>query len=290
LSTLPYHDLHRTMSILAQPMIDTPEVGLALARTALSLGAFDVLAQAVNELLARDPWNWRAVWLQGLGELKRGQWLQAMASFNAVYGQMPGELAPKLALAVACEQSGRDIDLPVAEKFYSICATTDSQYVTACAFGLARLRAKTAEATGAHDVTQAIAALDMIPPTSSGYDESRRLAAAYLITVAGTIPALQQAWQISHDAKLDARSLAQIDVAIYEGVRRGLAQPGAPHSIVIGDTTVSLKAVRRHGANSQSISHMLEQALRQQASLEHDPDTRTALSQRANSARGWTFL
>ena len=33
----------------------------------------------------------------------------AQASFNAVYGQVPGELAPKLALALACERGGEDV-------------------------------------------------------------------------------------------------------------------------------------------------------------------------------------
>ena len=58
-------------------------------------------------LLADDPWEWRAVWMSGLAALARGDdGRGASAAFNAVYGQVPGELAPKLALALACETSG----------------------------------------------------------------------------------------------------------------------------------------------------------------------------------------
>ena len=37
----------------------------------------------------------------------------AISSFNTVYGQIPGELAPKLALAVACERAGDDRRRPL---------------------------------------------------------------------------------------------------------------------------------------------------------------------------------
>ncbi len=57
--------------------------------------------------------------------------------FNAVYGQVPGELAPKLALALACELSGEH---DVAEALYLVCARTDANYTAPAAFGLARIR------------------------------------------------------------------------------------------------------------------------------------------------------
>ncbi len=54
---------------------------------------------AVADLLAADPWEWRAVWMSGLVALARDDAAAAQSAFNAVYGQVPGELAPKLALA-----------------------------------------------------------------------------------------------------------------------------------------------------------------------------------------------
>ncbi len=50
-------------------------------------------------MLGDDPWEWRALWVDGLAAMLEGDWDDAKASFNAVYQQVPGELAPKLALA-----------------------------------------------------------------------------------------------------------------------------------------------------------------------------------------------
>ncbi|MFN8077831.1 MAG: tetratricopeptide repeat protein, partial [Kineosporiaceae bacterium] len=86
----------------------TAEVRLARARAALQAGAFAVADADTSWLLDDDPWEWRAVWIQGLAALARGDAPAAQAAFNAVYGQVPGELAPKLALALACELTGQD--------------------------------------------------------------------------------------------------------------------------------------------------------------------------------------
>ena len=74
----------------------------------------------------------------GLAALATDDAAGAQAAFNAVYGQVPGELAPKLALALACETSG---ELDVAESLYATCARTDANYIAPAAFGLARIRA-----------------------------------------------------------------------------------------------------------------------------------------------------
>ena len=70
-------------------------------------------------MLAEDPWEWRAVWISGLAALDAGDFGAAQSAFNAVYGQVPGELAPKLALALACEHGGEG---DVAEGLYRTCA------------------------------------------------------------------------------------------------------------------------------------------------------------------------
>ena len=69
-------------------------------------GDHDLADSAAQELLAEDPWEWRAAWMAGLVALARGRTGDAQSAFNAVYGQVPGELAPKLALAFACETGG----------------------------------------------------------------------------------------------------------------------------------------------------------------------------------------
>ncbi len=64
--------------------------------------------------------------MEGLAAVQQEDWENAKASFNAVYQQVPGELAPKLALAFACEKGGQP---EVAEGLYQTCAATDATYV-----------------------------------------------------------------------------------------------------------------------------------------------------------------
>ena len=81
----------------------------------------------------RYPRGWSEVDSDG-NVVATGNDAGAVAAFNTVYGQVPGELAPKLALAVACERNG---DHSIAESLYRVCATTDAAYTAPAAFGLA---------------------------------------------------------------------------------------------------------------------------------------------------------
>jgi serine/threonine-protein kinase PknG len=70
---------------------------------------------------------------------------------------LPGELAPKIALAATAELRGAADD---AERYYETVWRTDDNYVSA-AFGLARQRARAGDRAGA------IAALDRVPTASA---------------------------------------------------------------------------------------------------------------------------
>ena len=130
--------------------------------------------QVVNEMLAEDPWEWRAVWVSGLSALDSGDFAAAQSAFNAVYGQVPGELAPKLALALACERGGEG---EIAEALYRTCASTDANYVAPAAFGWP------GSAPTRGDVAGAVAALDLVPSTSRSFTEARRLRAIAALRV-----------------------------------------------------------------------------------------------------------
>ena len=101
----------------------------------------------------------------------------AISSFNSVYGQLPGELAPKLALARACELGG---EAEVAQQMYTQCARTDAAYVAPAQFGLARL------AAAAGQRVEALAAFDRIPATSRAYGDARRQRALLLASSDGS--------------------------------------------------------------------------------------------------------
>jgi serine/threonine-protein kinase PknG len=138
-------------------------------------------SEGVNRTLANDPWEWRAVWVQGVGSLASGDPAGAVAAFNTVYGQVPGELAPKLALARACELTG---DFDVAAGLYEVCAQTDAAYSSAGLMGLARV------ATAKGDTAAALAALDRIPTSSRFFGWAKTQRAEVLL--AGTQAATNQ--------------------------------------------------------------------------------------------------
>ena len=146
LATIGSDDPRQQLALLQSAPEDSAEVWLARARAALELGDAAAARDFAQSLLTDDPWEWRALWVDGLAAVQAQDWESAKASFNAVYQQVPGELAPKLALAFACERGG----LPeVAEGLYSVCVATDAAYVPPAAFGMARVRAARGDTAGA---------------------------------------------------------------------------------------------------------------------------------------------
>src|SRR5208282_6856572 len=81
----------------------------------------------------------------------------ARNAFNVVYDELPGELAPKLALGFAAEAAG---DAASAGRYFRLVWTVDRSCISA-AFGLARV------CLAAGDRPGAIAALAAVPETSS---------------------------------------------------------------------------------------------------------------------------
>ncbi len=160
------------LKALEQAPEESAEVLLRRARAAIDLGDTALARTSTAQLLTQDPWEWRALWLDGLAAMKDQDWEAAKAAFSAVYQQVPGELGPKLALAIACENG----ELPeVAEGLYATCAATDAAYAAPAAFGMARVRAASGDTAGA------VRALDLVPSTSRGYPESRQLRADVLL-------------------------------------------------------------------------------------------------------------
>nr|WP_231747664.1 serine/threonine-protein kinase [Auraticoccus cholistanensis] len=245
------------------------EVLLALCRAALELGDRTRLEDGVAELLAADPWEWRAVWMAGLGALQAGDAETAKASFNAVYGQVPGELAPKLALALACEQ-GPDSDL--AEVLYRRCASTDAAYVSPAAFGLARIRAR------AGDLPGSLAALDLVPATSRGYADSRRLRAQHLVVLGTTMADYAEALRSLDDADLGDSERDRLTVDVLQAAlhlrRRSPAEPLVP----LGPWS----------SDEGGLRDGLEHTYRRMARRTSDRAERIRLVDTANAVRKWS--
>jgi len=248
----------------------TAEVRLAQARAALELRRRDLVDQIVNDMLVEDPWEWRAVWVGGLAALDAGDFPSAQSSFNAVYGQVPGELAPKLALALACERAG---EWQIAEGLYQTCASTDANYVAPAAFGLARIR----EARS--DVTGAIRALDLVPSTSRSYPEARRMRALQLYESGKGLPSLAQAMDSITGVQLDPRERGELTAQILERAISEVSKDGDKTGVKVG----------AYEAQEDTLRDGLETTYRQLAGIETDERRRYELVDKANTVRRWTL-
>jgi serine/threonine-protein kinase PknG len=250
--------------------VASAEIRLARAHAALQLRRRDLVDQIVGEMLSEDPWEWRAVWIAGLAALDAGDLATAQSSFNAVYGQVPGELAPKLALALACERGGEG---DIAVGLYQTCASTDANYVAPAAFGMARIRA----ARG--DVPGAVQALDLVPSTSRSYPESRRLRAMQLYESGQGLPSLAQAMDSINGVRLDPREQAELTAQILERAVSEVEKKGPNNAVKIG----------AYPALDETLRDGLEATYRHLATFETEERSRYALVDKANAVRRWTL-
>lgn len=158
------------------------ELLFAEARARLELGE----SAAVLHLLDRAPTesDWRTDWFAGQAYLLELDYEAAFAAFEAVLRVLPGEIAPKLALAATAELILQhwDTDQPeqwraFAERYYDTVWRTDRAVVSA-AFGLARQLAV------AGRVGEAVHALDDVPAASRHCTTAQTTAILLLLTSA----------------------------------------------------------------------------------------------------------
>jgi serine/threonine-protein kinase PknG len=169
---------------LRQAPQTTVEVRLRMARAYLESGDVATARQALDEL-ARDAADlerlWLLDWYRGMAALAAGDARDASRYFDRVYSAVPGEAAPKLALAVCAEALG---DATTADRYYRVVWRTDRSYVSA-AFGLARALVARGGRLEAFDV------LCSVPETSNHHTAA--LLAAAEVRVAGVpVPELAE--------------------------------------------------------------------------------------------------
>ncbi len=145
------------------------EAKLRLANSLIDNGAIESAGDfaAAEKLLAavaeQDAWDWRVDWYRGRSLLAQKRPQEAQKFFDRVYFDLPGELAPKLAFALAAEQSQ---NYPIASQMYALVARTDLNYPSA-AFGLARCYLMQGNRN------DAVKALQQVPASSNLYTRAK---------------------------------------------------------------------------------------------------------------------
>src|SRR5262249_13200116 len=114
------------------------EAKLALANNQIegALTAIDpakplFFAQAERYLLEVeevDAYDWRVIWYRGVSFLAQQDFGQALEAFETCYREVPGELAVKLAMAIAYECNR---ELGRAIKYYDVVSRTNPDFATA---------------------------------------------------------------------------------------------------------------------------------------------------------------
>jgi serine/threonine-protein kinase PknG len=249
----------------------TVEVQLAKARAAVDAGLHPNASSIVDDILNENPWEWRAIWISGLSAMAEGNYSNAQTAFNTVLGQVPGELAPKLALALACEHTSAE---EVAEYLYAVCAATDANYVAPAAFGLARTRSKRG------DVTGSLRALDFVAPTSGAYVAARRRRAELLTAPGRGIGDLAAAASSIENISINPRDRQVALVAIFTAALQEVQRTGPQPLARIANVPATEKDLRLAA----------ERAYRDLAALTADRALRIKLVDFANEVRPRTLV
>jgi serine/threonine-protein kinase PknG len=229
---------------------------------------------AVETILRRiehdNPWEWRVGWYRSIDLLRRGQAAAAAEGFSRVWTELPGERAPKLAVAIAAEVAG---EYQRALDVYDAVIGADSSYVSA-AFGMARCN----RALRNHDA--AVASYTRVPTTSAAHTSAQTAAVRHLITdgTDGQPSAadLRRAADTVERLQLDSRERAGLSSAIYEGALDALRD---------GRIQTQQGTVLGRQLDERSLRRGLEDAYRLQARLSDSSEERVRFIELANAVR-----
>ena len=229
--------------------------------------------QAHRAVLADNPWEWRAVWMSGLAALSGGDPQAATTAFNTVVGQVPGELAPKLALALACEGARRRRCCRTAVRdVHDGRRRRTSRRPRSVSPGCAARR---------NDVAGALAALDLVGPMSSAY-VSARCARAGAVVATGPDPLRPR--RRRHERRRRSRSTRGNAPDVPASRVLELAAPGRTRRAATKPTMPDRGCSRPRSTTCGSAA---ESAYRQSAALTENADERVRLVDAANgSGRG----
>jgi serine/threonine-protein kinase PknG len=265
---------------VAPDVAQSAETRLALVRALIGTGDLGAARSALDEMSSAADGDWRVTWYSGICELAAGRPERAREAFSAVYDELPGELAPKLALAFAAEAAG---DTAAARHYFQLVWTIDRSYVSA-GFGTARAY------LAAGDRITAIAAVAAVPETSY-HHAAAQIAAVRLLVAGGN--GLSAADLRQADDRLGRLSLEEGDPRrqqlTVEILRAALdwvsAAPPAPQQR--GAVRSAADRILGCEPNERSLRFGLERGYRALATL--IPERRVELVDLANSVRPRTL-
>ncbi|MFD0204915.1 MULTISPECIES: serine/threonine-protein kinase [Saccharothrix] len=286
-------DPDQVVAALRVAPVQTVEVRLQVVRALIeagrveeAVGELDALASPFDPDDPRTPLpdDWRPGWYRGVAALvgspgNRGLAERARAAFEQVRDALPGEAAPKLAVAVCAESLG---DADAAAAGYEVVWRTDHAYVSA-AFGLARVLL----GRGGRDA--AVGVLHSVPDTSIHHVAAQVAAVRAQIGAARECAGRGGGEALAEVMAAGARlSGLELDVARRAGLTvelLGVALESLPGAGAAPAGTLLGCEVSESGLRLG-----LERWYRQLARLADTPEERIALVDRANAVRPRTLV
>lgn len=262
---------------LAQSVAKFPEsaeLPLRLAEARILAGDVAGAEAPLAAVAAADPFDWRVGWYWGLAALAGGKADVARGRFEAVYHELPGEPAAKLALALAAEAGGDDA---FAAPLYDRVSRTDPAFVTA-SFGLARCLRR------ADRRAEAAAALRRVPAASSAHPRAQAALVRVLLGNEASPPSVEELTQAAEVAQSLDPEGADVQRLRVEVLERALALLAAPGAAALPAAVFGVPFAER------PLRRAAEAALRHLARLEADQSRRVELIDRANQVRPVTWV
>jgi len=169
-----------------------------------------------------DPADWRFVWYHGLLDLAVGQVEETWHAFAMIRDLLPGEPAPKLALAVCAEL----LDNPALARHYYQTVWRTGQGFVGAAFGVARTYAKEPGSGGTED---AIDVLESIPESLRHHATARIKALHLRLDRLGLDEkGLREAAKRLRELDLDDEQGLRQRIEVWLAARTWLANGGRP--------------------------------------------------------------
>jgi serine/threonine-protein kinase PknG len=264
-------------SVLTGAPVQSSAVLLRRAHVGITTGDLAEASTQLDQADALSPDDWRLFWYRALLALAGGDPEAAGAGYETVYDLLPGEAAPKLALAACAELAGR---AELAAAHYRTVWITNHSFVGA-AFGLARALLAAGNRDGA------VAVLTEVPDTSSHYVTAQ--IAAVKARLYGRSPAeLAEAELVEAGDRLTRLDL---DIRRREELAVHLLQVGLAW-IAAGHHTSGPRARRLLDADldERALRLRLERAYRALAHHAASRAERVAMVEQANAIRPRTLI
>ncbi|MGW0864617.1 tetratricopeptide repeat protein [Streptomyces sp. NPDC002611] len=274
------------LGALAAAPAPSTETRLRQIRAWLETGEPAAALEALVTLEGERPDDWRVVWYRGVAALVTGDDEGAALAFDAIYDAFPGEIAPKLALALCAEVLGQ---LDNAAEYYRLVWSTDLSYVSA-AFGLARVQL----ASG--DRRSAVTTLESVPESSIHYTAARVAAVRARLrqrtAAASDVPFLEDLTAAA--AQVEALEAYGLDPARREQLSAEVLGSALDWVLSGGQGSVPPAAGGRtllgSGLDERGLRFGLERSYRTLARLARGGEERIDLVERANRYRPRTWV